>query len=179
MNKKEKVIKFIIGPDQINLENDKFNKLYNEIITELTSRHDKDQHIELYLSSCPGGNIAQTFSIIDCINRADCPVYTYCLGFNASAASLLFLAGHKRFVYNHSMLLFHESSIQNINNITYSNNIIDATIDILKNNDKLLKKYLRDKFMPEKYINNIFKKHKELILKPNKLLKYNMITAIL
>ena len=37
------------------------------------------------------------------------PIYTYCVGMCASAESMLFLGGHKRYIYPGSWLMFHDA----------------------------------------------------------------------
>ncbi len=63
--------------------------------------------IKLYITS-NGGIIYQVFSAIDTIQGLKVPVYTICKGFVASAATLLSIAGNKRFITENSFMLIHE-----------------------------------------------------------------------
>jgi ATP-dependent Clp endopeptidase proteolytic subunit ClpP len=63
--------------------------------------------IKLYISSS-GGLVYQVFSVIDTIQGMKVNVHTICKGFVASAATLLSLAGKKRFITENSFMLIHE-----------------------------------------------------------------------
>jgi ATP-dependent Clp protease protease subunit len=63
--------------------------------------------IKLYITS-HGGLVYQVFSVIDTIKTMKIPVHTYVKGFAASAATLLSLAGKKRFITENSYMLIHE-----------------------------------------------------------------------
>jgi ATP-dependent Clp protease protease subunit len=63
--------------------------------------------IKLVLNS-PGGQVYAALFAIDEIARMTVPVHTYISGFCASAATLLSLAGKKRYISKHSYMLIHE-----------------------------------------------------------------------
>ena len=63
--------------------------------------------IKLFITS-NGGIIYHVFSAIDTIRSMKIPVHTYVKGFAASAATLLSLAGKKRFITENSYMLIHE-----------------------------------------------------------------------
>lgn len=67
--------------------------------------------IWLYIMSY-GGDLDYMWSLIDTIEMSRTPVYTVNVGVAASAASLIFLAGHKRFMLPKSNLIIHEGSAQ-------------------------------------------------------------------
>jgi ATP-dependent Clp protease protease subunit len=50
------------------------------------------------------------WALIDIMINAKSPIYTYCTGYAMSAGFQIFLAGSKRFVSNHSSLLYHQMS---------------------------------------------------------------------
>ena len=50
------------------------------------------------------------WSIVDTIEASETPVYTIDAGVAASAAGLIFLAGHKRYMLNRSKVVIHEGS---------------------------------------------------------------------
>lgn len=68
------------------------------------------QHIVLLIDS-PGGDIDIAFSLSDVIKASVTPVYTVALSKTMSAAFIIFLSGHKRFVFQHSQLLCHQGSV--------------------------------------------------------------------
>lgn len=65
--------------------------------------------IRLYIFS-PGGDVDMMWSIVDIIEASETPVYTINMGVAASAAGIIFLAGHKRYMLSHSRLVIHEGS---------------------------------------------------------------------
>ena len=65
--------------------------------------------IRLYIFS-PGGDVDVMWSIVDTIEASETPVYTIDVGVAASAAGLIFLAGHKRYMLSRSKVVIHEGS---------------------------------------------------------------------
>ena len=67
--------------------------------------------IHLYVM-CYGGELDYMWSLLDTIKLSTTPIYTVNMGVAASAASLIFIAGHKRFMLPSSVLIIHEGSAQ-------------------------------------------------------------------
>lgn len=65
--------------------------------------------IYLYIFS-PGGDVDMMWSLIDTIEASETPVFTVNMGVAASAAGLIFLAGHKRYMLSRSRVVIHEGS---------------------------------------------------------------------
>jgi len=65
--------------------------------------------IRLYIMS-PGGDVDFMWSLVDTIEASETPVFTVNMGVAASAASIIFLAGHKRLMLGRSKLVIHEGS---------------------------------------------------------------------
>lgn len=72
---------------------------------------DQRKPIWLHIMSY-GGDIDYMWSTIDAIKTSVTPVYTVNLGVAASAAALIFMAGHKRFMMPSAKLVIHEGSAQ-------------------------------------------------------------------
>lgn len=66
----------------------------------------KFDKINFYLQSS-GGSLLPTFGLIDNIQTSNIPIDTYINGFVASAASLMSVAGNKRYMSKNSMMLIH------------------------------------------------------------------------
>ena len=114
-------------PDEISYYKlEKERKLYLDfdICEEISTIHrmilrwnmeDKDIPVEqrkpiwLYIHS-PGGDLSYMWMLVDAILLSATPVYTVDLGMAASAASLIFIAGHKRFMTPNAKVLIHEGS---------------------------------------------------------------------
>lgn len=70
---------------------------------------DSERDIQFYINS-PGGSVTAGFGIFDTMRYLKCQVSTICIGFAASAASLLLAAGAKgkRFALPNSEILIHQ-----------------------------------------------------------------------
>lgn len=72
---------------------------------------DKKEPIHFYINS-PGGVVTAGHAMLDMMNTIPTPVYTYCIGFAASAASVLLSAGEKgnRYIYPTAEVMIHQPS---------------------------------------------------------------------
>ena len=96
--------------------------------------------IRLYIFS-PGGDLDYMWSLVDTIRLSVTPVYTYNMGYCASAAALIFLAGHKRFMYPNGKLIIHEGSAQLAGDAI---KVMDAT-DSYREELKRMKQFILDR----------------------------------
>ena len=87
--------------------------------------------IELHLHS-EGGSLFAGIAAYDCIKSCKTPVHTYIDGCAASAATLLFLAGQKKYLYKNSFMLIHQLSG------TILGGKYEEFKDELKNQEKLM-----------------------------------------
>jgi ATP-dependent Clp protease protease subunit len=76
---------------------------------------DPDKDIQFYINS-PGGSVTSAFAIFDTMQYLKCDVSTICVGFAASAASLLLVSGTKgkRFALPNSEIMIHQPSVSGI-----------------------------------------------------------------
>ncbi len=65
--------------------------------------------IMIYIFS-PGGDVDYMWSLVDLIWMSETPVITVNIGMVASAAGIIFLAGHRRLMLKRSRMLIHEGS---------------------------------------------------------------------
>jgi ATP-dependent protease ClpP protease subunit len=84
-----------------------------EVNKELDRRKIEDgddaKDLNVYLHICsPGGCVWSGMNAIDIILKNKYPVTTIVEGIAASAATLLSIAGHRRLIQEHSVLLFHQ-----------------------------------------------------------------------
>ena len=104
---------------------------------------DKDKPVEerqpiwIYIQS-PGGELYYMWMIVDAILLSATPVYTVNLGMAASAASLIFMAGHKRFMTPNAKVLIHEGQASFAGE---ANKVMDAT-DSYKKDLKAMKDFI-------------------------------------
>ena len=66
-------------------------------------------HIKLHISSY-GGGVSDAFNLHDYIKRCPIPVYTYVEGIAASAATIISIAGKKRYMSSNSLIMIHQLS---------------------------------------------------------------------
>ena len=67
---------------------------------------DSKKEITVYISS-PGGEITPALTVFHYLRNSKCPITTVCIGFAASAAAILFLAGDKRLMYPDTEFMIH------------------------------------------------------------------------
>lgn len=65
--------------------------------------------VELYINS-DGGEVLSAFSAVDRIKSSSIPVHSYCEGMVASAATLLSVCAHKRYIRKNGFMLIHQLS---------------------------------------------------------------------
>lgn len=65
--------------------------------------------IRLYIMSY-GGDVDYMWSLVSTIEASTTPVITVNMGVAASAAALIFLSGHKRYMFSRSKVVIHEGS---------------------------------------------------------------------
>jgi len=63
--------------------------------------------LKIFINS-NGGDIFAAIPLIDAITNCSIPIYTFVEGMAASAASLISMMGHKRFITKNSFMLIHE-----------------------------------------------------------------------
>ena len=88
-----------------------------------------------------GGYLEYMWMLIDAINTSKTPVYTVNIGRASSAASLIFLSGHRRFAMPHSKVVIHEGSAEIGGDAT---KVMDAT-ESYKKELKAMKEYILSK----------------------------------
>ena len=91
----------------------RLNKKLRELETNLTQLQATtgvgNIPIRLRINS-GGGSLFDGFAAVDAIRSSKVPVYTYIDGGAASAATLMSVVGHKRFMNRHSFMLIHQLS---------------------------------------------------------------------
>lgn len=65
--------------------------------------------IWIYIMS-PGGEVDIMWALVDAIKLSATPVYTVNVGTASSAAALIFIAGHQRFMTPNAKVMIHEGS---------------------------------------------------------------------
>jgi ATP-dependent protease ClpP protease subunit len=109
----------------------------------------KDQHITIHINS-PGGNLITCLSIINAMNASEADITTVVDGEAASAAAMIWLAGHNRLIASPHVLVmlhgassgFNQSKISDITNSAQTTNrmveslLDDLTDDLLTDDER-------------------------------------------
>lgn len=115
--------------------------------------------VKVFINSL-GGYLNECLAVVDTMLMSKTPIYTICVGMAASAASLIFLGGSKRYILPNAKLLFHQGSAQVGGNAA---DVISCTEDykkqlenmkelILRRCGKLEKRKLNSKWKTDWYV---------------------------
>ena len=120
-----------------------------------------------------GGDLDQANYLADLIVASRIPIYTVAMGSAMSAGFIIFLAGHKRFVFNHSQLLVHEGSAAFQGT---ASEIEQAQKNYRKQLDEMKSYVLERTNIDEKTFNK--NRSKDWYLTKDEVIKYNIATPI-
>lgn len=129
--------------------------------------------IHLHIRSF-GGSLFHTLYLMDLIQKLETPIYTYVDGFAASAATLISVAGKKRFMTTNSMMLVHQLSggtSGKYSEMKDENENIDLLMDIILNF------YLKNTKMNKQTLIELLKR--DIWLKSTKCLEYGLVDEII
>ena len=90
-------------------EVDQIIRFWNAYDEERDIPVEEREPIKIYIDS-PGGDLIETFTMIDSISMSKTPVWTICTGSAYSGGFFTFIAGHKRFAYPLASFLYHEGA---------------------------------------------------------------------
>lgn len=120
-----------------------------------------------------GGDLDQANYLADLIIASRIPIYTVAMGSAMSAGFIIFLAGHKRFVFNHSQLLVHEGSAAFQGT---ASEIEQAQKNYRKQLDEMKSYVLERTNIDEKTFSK--NRSKDWYLTKDEVIKYNIATPI-
>jgi ATP-dependent Clp protease protease subunit len=147
----------------------KIQKLINEAISKK-----KIDTLDLHITSNGGDCCAGLFGY-DMLKTSKIPIYTYCDGFIASSASLLFLGGNKRFITKNSFIMIHQLSIENF--FGKHNEMQDYIYNTNMIMQKMKNIYLEETLIPNKHLEKILLR--DIYIDSETCLKYNFVNKIL
>lgn len=81
----------------------------NQLIKQLMilEKLDDSREVTLYINS-PGGDVVSGLAVYDYMQLMKAPIRTVCIGTAASMGAILFLAGEKREMLEHTRLMIHD-----------------------------------------------------------------------
>ena len=130
--------------------------------------------LKIYINS-EGGEIFAAIPLIDAITNSKIPIHTYIEGIAASAASLISMSGHKRYITTNSFMLIHElrTGVEGTySNLTDERDNCDKLMSVITN---FYKKKTEDKFSNE-MLQSILKR--DIILSSNECLAFGLVDEI-
>lgn len=96
------------------------DSLYS-VIAKIIQFNKEDEGIEFYerqpikiIVASPGGLADNARSLVSVMKISQTPIHTIAIGQVASAASMIFLAGHKRIALNNSYFVFHNGGCEGL-----------------------------------------------------------------
>lgn len=110
-------------------------------------------HIKLKINS-PGGDVFACLSILDTITNLRADVHTYIEGMAASAATIISVAGKKRFIGKNSLMMIHQLSAKAIGNFAQLEDNMENMKKIMSIIKGVYKQYTK---VPMKNIDEILK----------------------
>lgn len=142
------------------------------LVTQITFDLPNPSPIKLYINS-DGGEVFGALSIIDRIRSSKVPVHSYVEGLVASAATLISVSCHKRYMSKNSVMLIHqirswfEGTHENFKDESYN---MDVLSNIIKNI------YLKHTKFTESELNEILKR--DIYLNAEDAIKYGLADEI-
>ena len=137
----------------------------------------KEEPIRLFINSY-GGEVDSMFALINIIQTSKTPIYTYCTGVAASAAFQIFLAGHKRFAYKNTRMMYHQIQV-----CDFGYHAAKEIADNVKENEHLqecIEKFVADrtKLLPEQ-LRDIYDCKKEWWIHSDEYFKWGIVDEVL
>ena len=130
-------------------------------------------HIKLRINSY-GGSVFAGMAILDAIRSLSCDVHTYIDGAAASAATIISVAGKKRFIGKNSMMLIHQLSSGVYGKFSEMEDEMESNRRIMKMIKDVYKQYTK---VPMKQIDEILKH--DLWFDAAKCLEFGLIDTII
>jgi len=103
------------------------------------NQQNKSEAIKVMISS-NGGSVVHGLAMYDAIQTSQAPVETYCIGTAYSMGAVLFAAGKKRYILEHSKVMLHEPLIGS--GVGGSASSVKAMSDSLQSTKQQLNKIL-------------------------------------
>ena len=128
--------------------------------------------INLYINS-GGGDVHAALSVLDLINTNPIPINTIITGMAASAATLISIMGHKRYISSNSYMLIHNMSSSFWGKM---HELQDEMKNMAKVTQHLKNIYLTNSNIKSKQLEALLKQ--DLLLEPDVALKHGFVDEI-
>ena len=159
------------------ITDDSYN-MFLSTLNEYIANKDMYSGISLYITS-PGGSANIAFAMYDLLKSLNISIYTLAIGQCASAATILFALGKKRFAAENTSFLIHSArmfyDLQQTPNITvYTNKLL---LDINEKMCKVLKGVTDKKYFYKK-IKSMIDLSQEALYSTEEMLKFGIVTDV-
>jgi len=119
----------------------KDNSLIKNIVDGVSALDNcKKEPIHVFLDT-DGGNIKTALTIYDLLRACNAPVYTYAMSEVSSAGVLIYIAGKKRYAFEHTEFMTHPSSLS----ITANSLEIQETLNMLLEQGKKVEEIFKSR----------------------------------
>lgn len=154
------------------------NHILHELDSKLKSTYnflgpDFKPHIKLRINSY-GGSLFAGLAVLDVIRGLNAEVHTYVDGAAASAATIISVAGAKRYIGKNSMMLIHQLSTGNYGKYSELEDDMENNKRLMKSIKDIYKQYTK---VPMKQIDDILKH--DLWFDSGKCLELGLVDNIL
>lgn len=154
-----------------------------DLVTKIIywNREDKEisikdrKPIKIFINSV-GGELDPADTLVSIIKLSKTPIYGFALGIVASAASLIFLACHKRYALPNAYFIFHKGSYSSKGTANY-NELMSAMEDYRAQIDKMEKFYIESTLYPEEVIKEKIKS--DWYIHVPEALQYGVVTDLI
>lgn len=101
------------------------------------------EEITVFINS-PGGEVTSGLALYDVLRMVSSPIRTVCIGVAASMGAILFLAGDRRCMLQHSKIMIHDPSIR-MGDAPSKALTIQETLDSIMNTREILARIISDR----------------------------------
>ena len=141
-------------------------------IAKITFGLEETPHIKLYINS-DGGEVFGALSSVDRISKSEVPIHSYVEGMVASAATLISVSCHKRYIRKNSIILIHQ--LRSWFGGTHENFKDEVhNLDVLSNIIKQI--YLKNTKFSEQELTKLLKR--DIYLSAEDAIKYGLADKI-
>lgn len=150
----------------------------NELIKQLMilEKIDSTLEITLYINS-PGGDVVSGLAVYDYMELMKAPIRTVCIGTAASMAAILFLAGEKREMLEHTRLMIHDPAYGGGDMAGKKPHELQAYVDKLKQSQEIIAGIIAEK--TGKTLEEVYEKTREdSYFNANEAIEYGLATGI-
>lgn len=148
---------------------------YEDQLKESKLKDYKRDPIQLLINT-PGGFVYDGWGLVGAIEMSNTPVHTIAMGWAMSMGFVALLAGHKRFAYRRSTIMYHEISSDTWGKLTELRESLEETARLMAMYDDYI---LSRTNITQDKLQEITKAKREWYITPDEALKLGIIDEVL